>query len=57
MHKCEKEAERDKVFQELMTPMDKKSDNINPSEHIQIDSNLNIKVDKEYIEHLENKFE
>lgn len=56
MHKCENDAESHKAFQELITPMDKKSDNINPSEHIQIDSNLNIKVDKEYIEHLEKKF-
>lgn len=55
LHKCENDAKNDKAFQELITPFDQKS-NINPSEHLQIDSNLNIKADKEYIEHLEKKF-
>ena len=55
MHKCENDAKNDKAFQELVTPFDKKSDNINPSEHLQVDSNLNIKADKDYIEHLEKK--
>ena len=55
MHKCENDAERDKAFKEQITPFDQKSDNFKPSEHIQIDSDLNIKVDEQYIEHLEKK--
>ena len=55
MHKCEKDAERDKAFQELITPIEQKSDNFNPSEHIKIDSDLNIKVDEQYIEYLKKK--
>ena len=56
IYKCERDTEREKAFQELMKPMDQKSTNFNPQEHIRVDSNLNIKVDKEYIGHLKKKF-
>lgn len=55
LHKCEEDAERDKAFKEQMIPLDQKSDNFNPSEHIQIDSIGKIKVDEQYIEHLKKK--
>lgn len=57
MHKCEKDAESHRKFEELIKPMDQKSENFNPSEHIQIDSSLNIKADEQYIEHLKKKGE
>ena len=55
IHKCEEDAERDRAFKEQMIPFDQRSDNVNPIEHIQIDSNQHIKVDKDYIDHLEKK--
>ena len=55
MHKCEEDAEVDKAFNELIIPLDQKSDNFNPSEHIQIDSSGKIKVDEQYIDHLKKK--
>lgn len=55
MNKCERDAKRDKAFQELIKPLDQKSDNFNPQEHLLVDSNLKIKVDKDYIEHLEKR--
>lgn len=55
INKCERDAESNRAFRELMTPMDQKSENFNPSEHIQMDPDLHIKVDEEYIEHLEGK--
>ena len=57
MYKCEKDAESNRMFEELIKPMDQKSENFNPSEHIQIDSGLKIKVDEQYIEHLKIKGE
>lgn len=56
MHKCEKDAEREKAFKELIKPMDQKIDNFNPTEHIQVNSDLSIKVDEEYVEHLKKKY-
>lgn len=53
MHKCEKDAERERTFNELVKPMEQKIENFNPSEHIQMDSTGKIKVDEEYVKHLE----
>ena len=53
--KCEEQRERDEGFDRFMEWVDHKEEIFNPSEHIETDSNLNIKADKEYIEWLEKK--